>query len=502
MSRVAHWAQEGGVVPYASGILRQNYMSPGAEMDILHVYVLAQSDRLANLIQWSAMVTSLIGVSLLASDLGASRQAQVFAALFTATLPMGIAQASSTMTDYVTGMWALLAASEVIYFQKGDPAGETLPLASGAAGLAFLTKPTGAVFVLPFAIYALVLLAKRLPIRRILQYVLLACLIVAIINSGYLTRNWLVFGNPLGGGSQVQVFTNEVFNLRIFLSNLLRNASLHAGTPWEGWNQALYSLLAKVHWKLGVDLTDTRTSLHSFFKIWEYPSNETRAPNTMQAVLLLAAGLMAILRWRKYQPAVRWFGFMVVGGFMLFVSLFKFDLLGSRYHMPFFILAAPFVATVVGRVFKPLALTLVSVVLVIGAMPILLRLDSRPLLASNTHASLLKARRLDQYFIEAPYFDEAYIPMTERIEAAGCTRVGVMLGGDSPEYPLWVLLDAPGSDVTVRWIISRQDVSGSYRPEGFDACAVICERCDWAGDAFDGLPLDLEVGSLRLYLSK
>ncbi|MGD8634680.1 MAG: glycosyltransferase family 39 protein [Anaerolineales bacterium] len=500
MSRVAHWAQEGGVVPYASGILRQNYMSPGAEMDILHVYVLGQSDRFANLIQWSAMVMSLIGVSLLAADLGASRQAQIFASLFAATLPMGIAQASSTMTDYVTGMWVLLAASEVLRFQKGDRAEQTLPFAACAAGLAFLAKPTGAVFVIPFGIFAFVFLVKRYPLRQIIRYVLMALTIVVLINLGYLTRNWLVFGNPLGGGNQVQMFTNEAFNLRVLVSNLLRNASLHAGTPWPEWNQALYSLLAKVHWKLGLDLTDSRTSMHPFFKIWEYPSNETRATNTIQAVLLLLAGLIITFRWRKYQPQTGWFGIMLAGGFLLFVALFKFDLLGSRYHMPFFVLAAPFVAAVMGKALKPWALALLTIALVVGALPILFRLDSRPLLPSETKASVITARRLDQYFNDAPYFDEAYIPITDRIEAAGCSEIGVMLGGDSPEYPLWVLLDAPASDVVIGWIISRQDVSGSYRPDDFTPCAVICEKCDWAGESFNGLPLDFEAGPLRLYL--
>jgi len=107
ISRVAHWAQERGVVPYATGIARQNFMSPGAEILVLHTYVLGQGDRFANFVQWSAMIICLVGVSQVARYLGANRRGQLLSVVFTVSLPMGIAQATSTMTDYVVAMWMI-----------------------------------------------------------------------------------------------------------------------------------------------------------------------------------------------------------------------------------------------------------------------------------------------------------------------------------------------------------------------------------------------------------
>ena len=40
LPRVVHWAQEGAVRHFATGIDKQNSMSPGAEITILHFYVL------------------------------------------------------------------------------------------------------------------------------------------------------------------------------------------------------------------------------------------------------------------------------------------------------------------------------------------------------------------------------------------------------------------------------------------------------------------------------
>ena len=52
-------------------------MPPGAELTILQFYVLAGGDRLANFVQWFAMVGSLLGTSLVAAQLGAGRAGQL-----------------------------------------------------------------------------------------------------------------------------------------------------------------------------------------------------------------------------------------------------------------------------------------------------------------------------------------------------------------------------------------------------------------------------------------
>jgi hypothetical protein len=110
MARVAHWAQSGSLSHYATGIERQDMMAPGAEIGMTHAYVLSQGDRLANFPQWLAMVASLIGAGATARRLGAPRPGQLLAAVFVATLPMGIAQATSTMTDYVVAVWVICVA--------------------------------------------------------------------------------------------------------------------------------------------------------------------------------------------------------------------------------------------------------------------------------------------------------------------------------------------------------------------------------------------------------
>ena len=107
MARVAHWIQNGSVNHYPTTIARQLYLGPWSEFAVLQFQMIAGSDRWANLVQWMAMVGSAIGASLVTERLGGARAAQLCAAAVTIAIPMGILQATSTQTDYVTAFWVL-----------------------------------------------------------------------------------------------------------------------------------------------------------------------------------------------------------------------------------------------------------------------------------------------------------------------------------------------------------------------------------------------------------
>ena len=118
MSRVAHWAQQASVEPFATGIEIQNSHPSLAEFAILQTYVLSNGDRFANFVEWSTMIGSLVGVSFIGSQLGASRRGQWLGVIFAATLPVGIVQASSTMNDYVVALWVVIVAAETLELRR------------------------------------------------------------------------------------------------------------------------------------------------------------------------------------------------------------------------------------------------------------------------------------------------------------------------------------------------------------------------------------------------
>ena len=74
LARVVHWAQNGSVDFYPTHIIRQLYQPPWAEYALLHLFLVGRGDRLVNLVQWASMAATLVGVTVIARQLGAGRR--------------------------------------------------------------------------------------------------------------------------------------------------------------------------------------------------------------------------------------------------------------------------------------------------------------------------------------------------------------------------------------------------------------------------------------------
>jgi hypothetical protein len=501
LSRVAHWTQERAIRPFATGIEKQNLMQPGAEMVVLNFYVLLGGDRLANFVEWFAMVGSLVGVSLIASYLGANRLGQLLAVIFTATLPMGIAQASSTMTDYVVAFWMICVASESLYLeQKGMRLNEVVFISLGA-GLALLTKLTSVVYLLPFAIFVIVISLRRISIGRSVLMGLVAISLVVVVNVGHLTRNTMVYGHPIGPSSKIALHANEIYEPRVFLSNLLRNAALHAGTPWPELNDWLFLNIYKVHVKLGLDVQDPHTTTVGWFAIGKPNTGEATAGNPLHAVLVLIIFCLILIAPRLRGNSVMIYAVIVVSTFLIYCLLFKWQIFGSRLHLPFFVLFAPAVGFSFSRLLPSKIVQVVGAILIFASWPWLVSIDSRPLIPNENSltGSVLTQTREELYFALGGHLIEPYAEMTDIIDETGCKRIGLMLSGSGAEYPLWVMLGAPDSDLEMEWIVSGTP-SEKYRQEDFQPCAVVCEKCPEEWEQFRGLPIGYQSSGFRLFV--
>jgi hypothetical protein len=503
LSRVAHWAQERGVVPFATGIEKQNLMQPGAEMVVLHFYVLLGGDRLANFVEWSAMLGSLVGVAFIASQLGANLLGQLVAAVFAATLPMGIAQASSTMTDYVVAFWMICVASESLSIKRQGLKLNEVVFISLGAGLALLTKLTSVVYLLPFAVLIIVVSLRRISVRRSILMGLLAIFLIIVVNAGHLTRNTMVYGHPIGPSSKVALHANELYEPKAFLSNLLRNAALHAGTPWSKVNDWLFLNIYKVHAKLGLDIQDPRTTTVGWFAIGKPNTGDATAGNPLHAVLILIIFCLILIVPRLRKSPVTLYAVIVTATFLIYCLVFKWQVFGSRLHLPFFVLFAPAIGFSLVRILPTNAVRLIGAILILASWPWLMSIDSRPLIPNEQSltGSVLTQTREELYFVLGGHLVEPYPTMTEIIHEASCNKVGLMLSGSGAEYPLWVLLGAPDPDLELEWIVSGTP-SEIYRKAEFEPCAVICEKCPEEWEEFRELPIEYRDSSFRLFIQK
>ncbi len=500
LPRIDHWLQDRSVAFYPTNVVRQLFNPPWSEYAMLHLIATGGDERFANAVQWLAMAGSLVGVSLIAQRLGAGVLGQIFAACFCATIPMGILQASGTQNDYVTAFWLVCMVAALV-----APAPAVTSLAGAAVvgasfGLAVLTKGTAGVLGLPLLA---VLWPWRTGAGAVVRSGVVAAAIALALNAPHLHRNLETFGWPLGprtsGSATGDVdddLVNQTMSPAIFASNVVRNASLHMGTRFGSVNAALQSGIERAHAALRLDVDDRRTTrLYPLphFVVDGSSNDPDRSGNPVHlAILLLAAGL-ALVRPRRGTFGVERYLFALALAAAAFCLVFKWQPWHSRLHLPLFVLAAPLAGAALAP-YRRLT-TLLVVVAALGAAPPLLANYLAPL---ERRQNALVTPRIQQYFhrFGTPLDDRerGYVGAASFLATRGCTDVGLVLGWDDWEHPLWVLLAERASDrVRVRHVaVANPSAARAANEPSFTPCAL------FVGNVPVEEPYELEGRSYRL----
>lgn len=468
LPRIMHWLQQGSVAHYPTANLRQLYQTPGAEYAMLHLYALGGSDRWLNVVQWLSAIGCLVGVSLIAQHLGASRRGQIYSLVFVATLPMGILQATSPKNDYLCGFWLVC----FIYFSLVAMGRDrlTLPLLlrlSTSLGFLFFTKSTGYLFAFPFII--------GIFIRhwRIFRTPKIAFLVLPfVINLGHYGRNLAAFGSVFFTGDDIA--TNQIFTPLAILSNLIKNIAIHLPISYETIIP-IQNFIISIHQKIGISANDPRLTWdNSSFNV-VFSTSENTAGNPFHIYLLIIILLMLCIHLQKIwtqDKTLLLYGGAVGGGFLLFCGVLKWQLWHSRLHLPLFIAIAPVVGVVMDDYFKRRIALYLCFLLLASSSFWLLWSETKPI---ATHGNIFTIPRQEQYFMMLPYAT-GYQETAAYLQQTGCDRIGLWTGADAWEYPLWVLLrDQPGVMPQVRHVFvdnESNQVSLSREQSEKPICAI------------------------------
>ena len=503
MSRVMEWSQNRSLEFYPTQDPRQLWMAPFAEYAILHLRLLLGNDGLANLVQWLASLTAAVGASLIALRFGAGYRTQLMAALLSVSVPMGILQASTTQNDYVAACWSVCC----LYFllRKDE---DTIPpfltdVAAGLSlGLAVLTKPSVILFLLPFLGWRLVDSVRQHRLFGAAVVSLLIFVAAAPLVAGHFSRNQALYGNFTGpgsfldGGSRPNSPANAEVSLPIFLSNVVRNVALEVATPSPTLNAWLDAAVRVVHRWLGLSVEDPRSTwTGTRFGIGTLRPHEDYAANTLHTILfgLSLAVCVAAAARRKNRSGNLSYGIALLTGFLLFCFVLRWSPWQGRLHLPLFALAAPFAAVALSSfVERGPGQQLLVLALGVSSIPYLLMNEARPLVGSR---SLLRQARTETLFNNNPDLRDSYERVTQFLLRSHCRDIGLILGGDGWNYPLWALLEEGSQErLRVRDIGVSNETVRLSPPVQFAPCAVVT--------AFDrGGSFDIEGRSVKLTLS-
>lgn len=443
MSRVVHWLQNRSVEHYPTHILRQIELNPWAEFAIAQFQALSGGDRYANLVQWFSMVGSIVGASLIAEQLGGDRRAQLLTAVTVSTIPMGILQSSSTQNNYVVAFWLVCLAWTGLQFIRGKEL-KWAVMAGASLGLAVLTKGTAYLFAFPFIVWLAFVVLRDVP-RQAAAVIFCLVLPFFLLNMHHYQRNLSVFSSSLG--SKEAKFANEDISAGTLVSNVIRNTAMHFGSPFAGLNAFVGNSVAKLHKGLNIDLNDPKTTLSGTeFNIYKPVRHEDTDGNFLH-VVFVASSLLTLLffvSFRKVIPSINGYVFAVAAGFFLFCLALKWQPWSSRLLLPLFVLGAPVIGVIAVKCWRPRLVTPIALVLLLTALPWAFSNVTRPLIWISEERKiffpLLTTDRNQLYFVNNPGLYKQYEQIAKDIVRQNATNIGLVLGRDTWEYPLWVMI--------------------------------------------------------------
>lgn len=487
MSRVWHWTQNHSLTHYRAVVQFQNYLSPGAEMIILHFQILTGGDCLANTVQWFSMVGSLIGVSLIAKALGARRSGQIFSSVFAATIPMGILQASSTQNDYAAAFWLVC----FVYFlisTKKSPGIANVFFTGASLGLAILTKATALIFAFPFSAWIGLALLKSNS-RSAFKFAGIILALILVFNFGHFYRNVMDFGHPLAPQHYRNANANQETSLRVLSSNIIRNCALHLATPCDKFNRLLEDKIHSLHTLIGIDVNCPDTTFGRVpipFHIL-FSTHEDMAGNPIHFLIIFGCVIFLIFTFKAQSSDLIRYQLSLIAAFAFFCIYIKWNPWNSRYHLSLFVLQAPIAGAIFTRAKSDLLSKSLSLVLIVASLPWIFFNYTRPLLSCHSHfeseyvsglfkpsESIFSIPRWKQYFANNPWLADPYFQGVQQIAAMGCHDVALSWSPIDEEYAFLILMQSMNhremiiQTITLNKALSVREnaeiISPEYRP--------------------------------------
>jgi len=329
-----------------------------------------------------------------------------------------------------------------------------------------------------------------------LQLIVLIIITAVVINIGHYSRNYDLYGSPLGPGQEGEGFkySNDIFTISSVTSNAIRNIGLHLGTPFDRVNALLENEIYKLHRVIGIDPNDARTTwAGTEFHIIPISNHEDGAGNPLHLVLIIVTIPILVLQQRKQKDTIYYF-VCLASAFILFSLYLKWQPWHSRLHLPLFILWSSLIGLSLSQIRIHGIVNLCIVIFLLGALPYVLKNSSRPLIDQE---SIMATRRTELYFNNDRSLAGPYFSSVRYVLKSQCSDIGLVLGGDGWEYPFWVLLGEDGKRTIILEHINvtnlSQVKSNEYPFNAFTPCAVIVVG--------ENLPDEVNIGDVT-YLRK
>lgn len=477
MPRVMQWIQNQEVDFYPTSVTRQLYMSPLSGYFIMHLYLIIGNDLAVNLVQWFAMLISVITTFFIVKLYTKNILPNLIAMLFCSTIPMGILQSTSTQIDYVVSMWLII----MIFFLFKYKFEQKFIYITGfgiSLSLAILTKQTSFIFAFPFCIYFLFVCLKNK--RQDFIKLFIIPIIILLVNYNHIKRNYETFGSLIGINEHSSPVLNEKMNLKNFSSNVVRNLSLNFTLPNSNFNENLRKTVRNFHEIIGQDINSSETTFNKNDYFVYFSLYETRASNTLHFILILFFILLFFVKNKKFF-FLKSYLFSLISGFLLFAIILKWQPWGNRLLLPFFVTSSPLIGIYLDRLNNFKLNLIIMFFLSIYSLPYVFSNDLRPLIVKITnHDHKIKFEK--PYFLinkrEKLYFTynlkmyENYEYIKKISKKIKCKNFGIISKENTWEYPYWKMLKEINANIDLKHL-NVNNPSKKFKKNNSIPCFVV-----------------------------
>jgi hypothetical protein len=493
LARVMHWQQDRSVAFYATDVERQIQMPPFTEYVFAQFHILVKNDVFDNLVQWFAMLISLLGVSAIAKKLGSNHFQQIAAALLCVSIPMGILQASGTQNDYMVS--ALLVCLTYFGLNLIEQPGSWLWSAGVglSLGLAVLTKSTAFVFALPVCLWlgTEIILKKH---WRALLYSGVMILFFATLNAGQFVRNVTLYGSITG---PQEGYRNELMTPAGVASNIIRNTAgqltIKSDIPLiDQAGEDVMAWLRLLHQLTGLQTNDPRNSYNedNVF-LSQGNTNEYISGSPLHAWLIIIAVFIVLFRGQWKETTFK-YCLALIGGFIFFSFYLKWQIWGTRLELPLLVLWCAVLPLILFHQPKSW-LALIPIIIGLYGFHWTFGNQFRPITPTANYT----ASRDNLMFTENPELQKRFADMADFTIASGCQQVGLNLKTTNTwEYPLWVLLQERGFKGRIEYV-QVDNPSKVYTDPKFKPCTVFSFGID---QLYEGKWRRIDLAGYYLYL--
>ena len=457
LSRIANWTQNRSVAHYATHNIREIVSPALAEFINLHVYILTgQKDNLFNLLQCVSALTNVWLVYEISRKIGCAGKYASLAALLCFTSPSVFGEALSTQVDQFAAVWLLIFVYYYIDLLKQELAFsrnvmDCCGMMAVCMAFGYLTKPS---VLIGMAVFLLVLFVVCLARRAKLSFIAGAALSSGAIALAVVLpeaiRNILSFDSlslPIAGQRQLVGTLNPLYvfvnGLKNFVFNL-PNIYMYNSDHW------MAAVIYRISGILGVNIDDPAIAEDG--RAFLLHPAQTYDPDLAVNPVIVLAFLFCMI-WgtisfrRQGKQEGRFYSVLISGIFLLFCCVVRWEPFVSRYMVAYLALLCPVAAYQIqdfterfrGKIRGAAPYVLISAMCCVELFGLGIY---HTRIALSEHGD-----RFRGYFYARQSIYEDYKEVCGSIAGDGPEKIGLILGQDSYEYPIWQAMNGHAEEI-------------------------------------------------------